>query len=68
MLSSNAKREARTHSTKSLGFARHGFSFRIDLARPVMTRRAPIDRSCVAEGLSKWYGGSSAAATSRFDL
>jgi GNAT superfamily N-acetyltransferase len=34
MLSSNAKREDAHAFYESLGFARHGFSFRIDLAEP----------------------------------
>jgi GNAT superfamily N-acetyltransferase len=34
MLSSNAKREDAHAFYESLGFVRHGFSFRIDLAEP----------------------------------
>jgi GNAT superfamily N-acetyltransferase len=35
MLSSNAKREQAHAFYESLGFTRHGFSFRVDLSRPV---------------------------------
>jgi len=34
MLSSNAKREDAHAFYESLGFVRHGFSFRFDLAEP----------------------------------
>ena len=57
VLSSNAKRERAHAFYESLGFARHGYSFRTELA-PVsrMTEPETEEPLLIAEGLTKSYG------------
>ena len=69
MLSSNAKRERAHAFYESLGFERHGFSFRVNLVagdrNDAASRRRPL---LVAEGLSKWYGQQLGCRDVSFEL